>query len=111
MPGYSELVKQNSVGATAVLMVGHKTALMAIRAINTTAADAYLQLFDKATAAEVTVGTTVPDWVVQSDANDPSVGDGLPTSGLIFENGVVVASTTTATGDTGATQHVRLGVQ
>ena len=99
------------MGATAVLLVGHKCTLTAIRAQNTTAADAYLQLFDAALAADVTVGTTVATWWVQSDANDPSVGDGLSNGGLVFENGVVVASTTTATGNSAATQHVRIGVQ
>lgn len=111
MPGWSNRVNSNSLGATATLIVGHGATLTAVRAINTTAADAYVQLFDKATAAEVTVGTTVPDWVIQSDANDPSVGDGLPSGGLVFENGIVAVSTTTATGSTAATQHVRFGFQ
>ena len=109
--GYSEKKIHNSLVATAVLSVGHRCALMAVRTINTTAADAYLQLFDAASASDVSVGTTVPDWVVQADANDPSVGDGLPTDGIIFDNGIVIASTTTATGNTAATQHVRLAIQ
>lgn len=108
---FSDVVSSNTVGATAVLLVGHKCAVTAIRAQNLTAADAYLQLFDAAAAADVVVGTTVARWWVQSDANDPSVGDGLPNGGLMFQNGVVVASTTTATNNTGANQHVRLGIQ
>lgn len=111
MPNFSDIVSQNTVGATAVLAVGHKITLTAIRAQNLTAADAYLQLFDAALAADVTVGTTVATWWVQSDANDPSVDDGLPNGGLVFQNGVVIASTTTSTGNTGANQHVRLGIQ
>ena len=35
----------------------------------------------------------------------------LPNGGLVFLNGIVVASTTTATGASGANQHVRLGIQ
>lgn len=111
MPNFSDVVSSNTVGATAVLMVGHKCTLTAARAQNLTGADAYLQLFDAATAAAVTPGTTVATWWVQSDANDPSVGDGLPNGGLVFLLGIVVASTTTAINGTGANQHVRLGIQ
>ena len=111
MPNFSDVVSANTVGATAVLMVGHKVTVTAIRAQNLTAADAYLQLFDAAAAADVTVGTTVARWWVQSDANDPSVGDGLPNGGLMFQLGIVVCSTTSAINGTGANQHVRLGIQ
>jgi len=51
----------------------------------------------------------VPDWVVLSDfgVGLVSVSDGLPTNGLSFRLGLVAASTTTPTGNTGATQHAR----
>ena len=101
------IISSNSMGATAVLIQGTPCTLAAVRAINATAADAYVQLFDAALAADVTVGTTVPSWAIQSDANDPSIGDGLPTNGIVFRNGIVAASTTTSTGNTGATQHVK----
>ena len=101
------IISSNSMGATAVLIQGTACTLVAVRAINATAADAYVQLFDAALAADVTVGTTVPSWAIQSDANDPSIGDGLPTNGIVFRNGIVAASTTTSTGNTGATQHVK----
>ena len=101
------IISSNSMGAIAVLIQGTACTLVAVRAINTTAADAYVQLFDAALAADVTVGTTVPSWAIQSDANDPSIGDGLPTNGIVFRNGIVAASTTTSTGNTGATQHVK----
>jgi hypothetical protein len=111
MPGYSEVLSFNSLGATPVLAVGHKAVLMAARSVNLTAADAYVQIFDATSAGAVTVGTTIPTWVIQADANDPSVGDGLPTDGLVFDNGIVVASTTTSVGATTASQHVRIGIQ
>ena len=101
------IVSSDSLGGTATLIQEGVLCLVAVRAINTTAADAYVQLFDAAAAADVTLGTTVPLWVVQSDANDPSVGDGLPTNGTILRNGLVAASTTTSTGNTAAVQHVK----
>ena len=107
----SQPVELNSVGATAVLGSGHKQNLTSVHAINTTAAAAFVQLFDAATAAAVTVGTTIPRWVVSSTASSVSIDTGFPGDGLTFYNGIVVASTTTPTGNTGATQHVRLAVE
>lgn len=108
-PSGGSLVKANSLAATATLVQGGPVTLTAIHAINTTAADAYIQIFDAAAIANVTVGTTVPDWVVMSDfgVGLVSVSDGLPTHGLSFRNGLVAVSTTTPTGNTGATQHAR----
>lgn len=98
----------DSVAGTAVLLVGHKCEVSAVRTVNTTAAAAYLQLFDAATAATVTVGTTLPHVVVKALANDPGTDDFY--EAVIFQNGVVVASTTTALGSTGASQHVRVAL-
>lgn len=106
----ASLVTSNSLGSTPVLVVRGRCTLVAIRAINTTVAAAYVQLFDAGGASSVVAGTTVPDWVIRSDPSDPSLGDGLPEDGLVFTNGVVAVSTTTVTGSTGATQHLRLGV-
>lgn len=70
---------------------------------NTTAAAAYLQVFDLASAS-VTLGTTTPRFAL-----------GIPASGSIFVEfekpmlftvGFVVAGTTTATGATGAALNV-----
>jgi len=110
MQYYSTRVNLNSLGSTATLAKKGRCVVTAVRAINTTAATAYTQIFDAAAITDVTVGTTVPTWVVRSAANDPSDGDGLPTYGIVFELGVVAASTTTALGSTGATQHVRIGI-
>lgn len=110
--GASDIVKYDTLGA-AVLVRGGPVILTAIRAINTTGADAYVQIFDVAAAASITLGTTVPDWVVLSDfgAGLVSVGDGLPTEGLVLHNGLVAASTTTPLGNTAATQHVRFAIR
>jgi hypothetical protein len=108
--GPGDLIKQDSL-AGLTLIVKHKTTLLAARAINTTAADAYVQFFDAAAVADVTLGTTRADWVIVTDFPiEVSSGDGLPTNGLNFEKGIVAASTTTAVGSTTATQHLRLVV-
>lgn len=113
MPGAfpaSRLIESDNLTSVAVLVLGKKCQVTAIRAINTTAAAAYIQLFDVAAAASVSLGSTVPDWVVKSPASDPSDGDGLPTGGWAFENGIVAASTTTATGSTSALQHLKITI-
>ena len=111
--GGGDIVKSNSLGATATLIQKGPVCVTAVKAINTTGADAYIQLFDAAAAADVTVGTTVPDWVVLSDfgAGLTSLGDGLPTDGLLFKLGVVAASCTTPTGNSAATQHLRVVIR
>ena len=101
------------VGATAVLAKTGATQVVSVRAFQVgLAADAYVQLFDAAAISEVTVGTTKPTWVVLTDfgSGEVSGGDGLPTHGLIFKLGVVVASTTTSAGNTGSTQQVRIAI-
>jgi hypothetical protein len=98
---------------TLQVAINKKCVLKAIRAFQGgLAADAYIQLFDASSTASVTLGTTKPRWVVMLDfgAGEVSVGDGLPNEGLVFQNGIVVASTTTSTGNTGSTSQVRLAV-
>lgn len=107
----SDIKGLDSLGGTATLAVPHKCILTAVNVINTTGAALHVQLFDKATAAEVTVGTTVPTWVTSCAASVSAADPGLPEGGLLFENGIVAASTTTTTGATGATSHARLGIQ
>jgi hypothetical protein len=103
-----EPIIKDSVGATALLVKSGKITVDMVHAVNTTGAAAYLQIFDAAAAADVTVGTTLPMIVVKSAASDPAE---ILLDGCVFQLGVVVASTTTALGNTGATQHVRLGVR
>ena len=100
-----------NVGATAVLVETGPLHVTAVRAWQTgLAADAFVQLFDAASADDVTVGTTAPSWVVMTifGAGPVSSGDGLPTHGLLFQRGLVIASTTTPTGSVANTQQVRI---
>ena len=107
---FGTVLSQNSV-TTAVLVQEGPLIIAAVRAfISGLAADAYIQLFDAAAAADVTLGTTVPAWVVLVDfgTGNVSAGDGLPTHGLVFRNGLVVASTTDANNSTTVSTHVRV---
>lgn len=109
---FGELIVRNDV-TTAVLALGKRGTLMAVRAFEAAVAgDAYIQLFDAAAAADITLGTTKPDWVVMIDqgTGDVSAGDGLPTHGVVFVNGIVIASTTTPTGSTTRETDVRIVV-
>ena len=109
MPYYAQTVSSDSLAATATLLVGKAAALLDFHGINTTASLAYIQLFDAVAAANVTVGTTVPRRVLTVPASG-SASDTLPAEGLKFDLGIVAASTTTTTGNTGATTHLRIGV-
>lgn len=109
---FGQLITQNDV-TTAVAIRAASSTLVAIRAFESgIAGDAYIQLFNTAAAANVTLGTTVPDWVVMLDqaVGDVSSGDGLPTHGLVFSAGIVIASTTTPTGSTTRESNVRVVV-
>ena len=113
--GLSEAVEANSVTEAGVLMVGHRCTLAAARGWITGGgvADIFVQLFDAALLADITVGTTVPRWVLLiPDGDNVTTGDGLPTEGLIFNNGVVAAATSEAGNNTAPAvdPHVRLGV-
>lgn len=89
----------DAVAATKVVVKAAAGKLYALRLVNTTGATAYLQIFDALTA-NVTVGTTVPNWVIRLGANESlSLPWVLPVD---FANGLVIAGTTTAGGNTGA---------
>ena len=65
---------------------------------NVAAAATYVQVFNKATLASVTLGTTVPDFTI----GIPSLGTSdmaLPV-GIVMNTGIVVFSTTTVGGST-----------
>ena len=65
---------------------------------NAQAAVIFIQLFD-ALLANVTLGTTVPDWEF-SIAASTSLAVPLPANGIVFHSGLVAGSTT---GEKGAT--------
>lgn len=112
MPG-AGVISILDANGTAQLAYKGRCQVVAVRGFQSgLAADAYIQLFDASATSAITVGTTKPTWVVLNDfgSGNVTVGDGLPTHGLIFENGVVVASTTDAANSTGATQQVRIAI-
>lgn len=89
----------DAVNATKVAVKSGRGLLHMLRLINTTGATAYLQVFDKL-SADVTVGTTTPDWFVRLGSNE-SLQLPIPVPAQ-FLNGMVIAGTTTATGNTNA---------
>ena len=95
----------DAVNATKVVVKAGKSKIHALRLLNTTGAAAYLQIFDKLTA-DVTVGTTAPDWFVRLAANQDLV---LPlTMPVDVLNGIVLAGCTSATNNTNAAISVTL---
>lgn len=72
---------------------------------NTTAAAAYLQVFD-ADADNVTVGTTAPTYAFGLAANQSK--NIMLQKPILHKTGFTVASTTTRTGSTGAAQEVTI---
>lgn len=96
----------DDVNATDVLVQTGDTILGGYEIHNVTAADAFLLLFNAAAIADVTVGTTVPDYVIPNDAN--GVRGRSFNKPLSFPLGLVIASTTTTDGSTNAAQDVSL---
>ena len=95
----------NSLGATVVSVVSSQAArLTNIYCYNPTGAVAYLQIFDVATAAGVTLNSTVPTLSLGIPTAQAS-GLGPAVTGIYFKNGIQVASTTTPTGNSAAVQH------
>ena len=77
----------------------NQAVLGTIYCYNPSNAVAYIQLFDVATAAGVTLGTTVPKLSLGVPTAQAS-GTGPTAVGILFYNGLQVAATTTATGST-----------
>lgn len=44
----------------------------------------------RASATDVTVGTTLPDWIIAAESTSVSVGDGVSDE-MIFRNSIVAA--------------------
>lgn len=88
---------KQQVKATAGLVYGWQI-------LNNTAAIAYVQVFNLASAS-VTVGTTVPDYVIPLPGNS-TTGAGATINipiGITHSVGITIACTTTRGGNTGAT--------
>lgn len=93
----AEHVTLRDLGAKATVQIG-RTALTSLTIVNAQAVVIFVQLFD-ALLANVTLGTTVPDWEF-SIAVSSSAAVPLAANGIIFHSGLVAASTT---GEKGAT--------
>lgn len=70
--------------------------IYAVSVFNPSAALGYVQFFDAAKAADVTLGTTVPNWVVAvPTVATVTINPAVPVS---FFKGCFIAATTTAGG-------------
>lgn len=102
-----KMVRTTALAGTATLISKGPCKVGPIVIGNLTAATAWLQLFDAATAAAVTPGTTKPDATISVAA---SLSKEANLEGARFENGVVAISTTTAEGSTGANTNSSIGI-
>lgn len=95
----------NAVGGTVIEVKGSPVTIAFGVIHNPTAAQAFLQIFDKR-ASEVTLGTTTPVWSqpVSPGDNDPLEG------GIIMRNALSIACTTTPTNSTAAVCYVNLSL-
>ena len=96
LPHFSSVV-DDSPG---ILVQTGKTLLYGFSIVNSGAAATYLQLHDAAALTDVTLGTTVPTYVIAIAASAHK--DRSLCKPLYFSLGLVMFSTTTPTGDTGA---------
>lgn len=108
----------DAVGGTVVNVPASSHRIWAMHLVNTTAAAAYLQIFNQP-ASGVTLGTTAPTWVIRLGANataDLTFPDAvslgtLPSSGTVAPpTNISIAGTTTPTGLTAAIISVSMAV-
>jgi hypothetical protein len=90
------------VNASKTLVKAGTVKLGGYHLLNTTAAVAYLQIFDAAAAADVTLGSTTPTLSLGLIASGGAVLAPSGWKGIQFTKGIVVAGTTTVNGNTGA---------
>lgn len=92
----------DAVGNTVIAVKANGFAqIFMMKLVNTTAAAAYLQIFAKP-AASVTLGTTVPDWVIRLGANETTNPSDMSPPAMFNGTGLSIAGTTTPTGNTAA---------
>lgn len=89
------IVPLRDLGAKATVVIG-RTNLLGANVVNNQAAIIFVQLFD-ALLANVTLGTTTPDYEFQVAASS-SAQLPMPVQGLVFRTGIVAGSTTTEKG-------------
>lgn len=100
-------VAKLSVGSNAVKVEDHGVYLHMMTIYNTTAAVAYVQIFNAKSSA-VTTGTTDHAIAIPVSATDNDTVQWQ--GGLRLENGMAIAATTTPTGSTTAACHVFMGI-
>jgi hypothetical protein len=92
----------DNVAATPVNIKSNGMALLCgLKIVNTTAAVAYLQVFDLP-AASVVLGTTPPKWVIPLGASETTNPSDMSPPVQFTGTGLSIAGTTTPTGNTGA---------
>jgi len=106
---YAQSVAADSLTGTVTAMVEHKCVVVGTNVQNGTAAAAFVQLFDAAAIGDVTIGTTVAKLVVANAASS-SANETYGVDGIVFELGVMAASTTLPVNTTGALQNVHIAV-
>ena len=93
----SSRIQQINQGSAQTLIRAGTCVLSAVRGYSSNASPAtthsYIQIWDAATAASITVGATSPNWVVACVSSNVSDGDGLPTMGVMIRDGIVIACT------------------
>jgi hypothetical protein len=105
----SRAVALRDLGALTLVSKG-TTVLTALSIINAIAAAQFIQVFDAVQVADVTLGTTSPDFEISVPTSGSAIA--ALASGLRFMKGIVVASTTAEKGATssGAGVQVFLGI-
>lgn len=92
---------QTSLLATVASVKSNAAGLLGmVQCYNPNASAAFVQIFDAATAGSVTLGTTPPTLSIGIPATTSSGPIMMSPIGIEFRNGIQVAATTTATGNT-----------
>lgn len=100
--------KARNLGAVAAIK-GAAGTLYGVQVVNSSAATAFVQIFDLATGG-VTLGTTTPDLELEVAANS-TVSLTLPAAGVAFAAAISAASTTTEGGAVTSAAGVQLFAQ
>ena len=87
---------KTALSTTVTLVKAGKVSLAGFFQYNPSNAAAYVQFFDVSSAGDVTLGTTVPTFVI--GAATGSFSQGQFCKPIQFTNGMAIAATTTPTG-------------
>ena len=93
---------------TAVLVFAGRISMASFFIYNPSNAAAYVRVFDAEAAADVTLGTTAPDYVL--GANTETWAQGSFEKPIQFTKGIVIGACTTATGSGHTAPNVALVV-